>query len=96
MSSRWTKPSIPSLNIYICIIFASAVFIWEYYLHADFLMPLFLLCEVIQQPKGLIVKHSLTSAQVRLPAQKQTQPKQMVLQTKTCPTGRNYAFTEFF
>ncbi|XP_077075791.1 transcription initiation factor TFIID subunit 4 [Siphateles boraxobius] len=42
---------------------------------------------VIQQPKGLIVKHSLTSAQVGLPAQKQTQPKQMVLQNKTCPTG---------
>ncbi|KAK7133282.1 hypothetical protein R3I94_015227 [Phoxinus phoxinus] len=42
---------------------------------------------VIQQPKGLIVKHSLTSAQVGLPAQKQTQPRQMFLQTKTCPTG---------
>jgi len=58
-------------------------------------MPLFLLCQVIQQPKGLIVKPTLTSAQVGLPAQKQTQPKHMVLETKTCTTGRNYAFTDF-
>ncbi|KAG1964557.1 transcription initiation factor TFIID subunit 4 [Pimephales promelas] len=42
---------------------------------------------VIQQPKGLIVKPTLTSAQVGLPAQKQTQPKHMVLETKTCTTG---------
>ncbi|KAK9956096.1 hypothetical protein ABG768_013850 [Culter alburnus] len=42
---------------------------------------------VIQQPKGVIVKQSLASAQVGLPAQKQTQPKQMVLQTNTFPTG---------
>ncbi|ROL42344.1 Transcription initiation factor TFIID subunit 4 [Anabarilius grahami] len=42
---------------------------------------------LIQQPKGVIVKQSLASAQVGLPAQKQTQPKQMVLQTNTFPTG---------
>lgn len=72
-----------------------AVFIYESDLHAEFLLLWFLLCQVIQQPKGVIVKPSLASAQVGLPAQKQTQPKQMVLQTNTFPTGISYAFPAF-
>uniref|UniRef100_A0A673FYI3 Transcription initiation factor TFIID subunit 4-like n=1 Tax=Sinocyclocheilus rhinocerous TaxID=307959 RepID=A0A673FYI3_9TELE len=42
---------------------------------------------VIQQPKGVIVKQSLTSAQMGLPAQNQTQPKQMLIQTNAHPAG---------
>ncbi|XP_073672747.1 transcription initiation factor TFIID subunit 4 [Garra rufa] len=40
---------------------------------------------VIQQPKGVIVKQSLTQA--GFPAQNQTQPKQMLIQTNTQPAG---------
>ncbi|XP_016100864.1 transcription initiation factor TFIID subunit 4 isoform X1 [Sinocyclocheilus grahami] len=42
---------------------------------------------VIQQPKGVIVKQSLTSAQTGLPAQNQVQPKQMLIQTNAHPAG---------
>ncbi|KAA0708764.1 TFIID subunit 4B Transcription initiation factor [Triplophysa tibetana] len=43
---------------------------------------------LVHQPKGVIVKHSVTSSpQVVLPAQTQSQPKQLVIQTKTHPRG---------
>ncbi|XP_052441743.1 transcription initiation factor TFIID subunit 4 isoform X2 [Carassius gibelio] len=42
---------------------------------------------VIQQPKGVIVKQSLTSAQTSLPALNQTQPKQMLIQTNANAAG---------
>uniref|UniRef100_A0A8C1WXF6 TAF4B RNA polymerase II, TATA box binding protein (TBP)-associated factor n=1 Tax=Cyprinus carpio TaxID=7962 RepID=A0A8C1WXF6_CYPCA len=42
---------------------------------------------VIQQPKGVIVKQSLTSAQTGLPAQNQTQPKQILIQSNAHPAG---------
>ncbi|KAI7799503.1 transcription initiation factor TFIID subunit 4 [Triplophysa rosa] len=43
---------------------------------------------LVQQPKGVIVTHSVTSSpQVVLPAQTQSQPKQLVIQTKTHPRG---------
>ncbi|KAF4099369.1 transcription initiation factor TFIID subunit 4 [Onychostoma macrolepis] len=42
---------------------------------------------VIQQPKGVILKQSLTSAQTSLPAQNQTQTKQMLIQTNAHPAG---------
>ncbi|KTF72891.1 hypothetical protein cypCar_00042135 [Cyprinus carpio] len=42
---------------------------------------------VIQQPKGVIVKQSLTSAQKGLPAQNQTQPKQILIQSSAHPAG---------
>lgn len=58
-----------------------------------FVLILFLPCQVIQQPKGVIVKQSLTSAQTGLPAQNQTQSKQMLIQTNAHPTGISYSFT---
>ncbi|XP_043074766.1 transcription initiation factor TFIID subunit 4 [Puntigrus tetrazona] len=42
---------------------------------------------VIQQPKGVIDKQSLTSAPPGLPAQNQTQPKQMLIQTNAHSAG---------
>lgn len=70
--------------------FASLLYLFR---NAVFVLILFLPCQVIQQPKEVIVKQSLTSAQTGLPAQNQTQTKQMLIQTSAHPAGISYSFT---